>query len=77
MVRCGATAAAPTVRAASAGQKVSTLGRVVWCAGMFAGCVTPGSRTPFTWQGRNLVCFTLVNSLKTVAPLPGGGAIFG
>ena len=77
MVRCGAMAVVPAVRAASAGRKVSTLGMVVWCVGTFAGCVTPGSRMPFTWRGRNLVCFTLVHLFKTVDPLPGRGAIFG
>ena len=49
MVRCGATAAVPSVRVASAGRAVSTLGMVAWCAGSFAGCVTLGSQMPFTW----------------------------
>ena len=56
---------------------VSTLGMVVWCVGTFAGCVTLGSRMPFTWRGQNLVCFMLVLLLKTAASLPGRGAIFG
>ena len=77
MVRCGAMAAVPAVRAVSAGQMVSTLGTVVWCAGMFAGCVTLGSRTPFTLRGQNPVFFMLVLLLKTVTSLLGHGAIFG
>ena len=48
MVRCCTMAVTPAVRAVSAGGMVSTLGTVALCAGMFIGCITPGSQTPGT-----------------------------